>query len=485
MGSTRMLGSVTKSKVRAVSRGRMKLDGSGRMNVSGGSLLIAGASATLVEAAKKTGELSIETLILTPNLTQVGPARIITFSMDGYSRNFTLGQERDELLLRLRTPRTGNNGIEPQSVLTKIEAGKPLHIIVTYRSGEIVAFLNGQQVHKSDRITGDFSNWDDRHQLVIGAEHKDGRGWDGIVDRVAIFNRFMEDDEAIARYRYLYKGGPAPKPRVVVATNNPAPIPEPAPTPPGRVTIPPVSVTPLKPIPLPPRMPRPSAKPASFAAFFRSHCYDCHSGDSAEGGLDFAKLSPDVTQPDSIERWTRIHDRVASHEMPPPDAEQPSSQARNEITGWLASELAFHDQQHREVVLRRLNRLEYRNTVNDLFDINITADINAFMTEDGLAHGFDNIGEALAVSAEQMEVYLKVADIVVKTALGPDRKPHYVNKTVNMKDSIPKDAMNLVRMESDGVVCSTRATARPCCGISTRPFPGCIGSRSGRGPFSL
>ena len=449
MGSTKMLGSVTESKVRAVRRGQMKFDSSGRMNVTGGSLLITGASRPLVEAAKKANELTIETLIATPNLTQVGPARIITFSMDGYSRNFTLGQERDELLFRLRTLRTGTNGIDPQSVLTKLQAGKPQHIIVTYRSGEIVAFLNGEQVYKSDKITGDFSNWDGKHQLVIGEEYKGGRGWNGIVDRVAIFNRFMENDEAVARYRHLY-GGPPPKPRTVASTKPSPTMPKPTRTRPA--TVPAISTPASKPIPLPPRIPKPSTKPASFVTFFHSHCYDCHSGASAEGGLDFAKLTPDVTSPGSLETWTRIHDRVASHEMPPKDADQPSTQSRNEITGWLASELAYHDQQNREVVLRRLNRLEYRNTVNDLFGINITADINEFMTEDGLAHGFDNIGAALAVSAEQMEVYLKVADIVVKTALGPAQKPRYVNKTTNMKTSIPPDATNIVRMENDGVV---------------------------------
>jgi hypothetical protein len=47
------------------------------------------------------------------NLQAEGPARIVSLSWNPFERNFTLGQERDALHFRVRTPFTGENGIRP------------------------------------------------------------------------------------------------------------------------------------------------------------------------------------------------------------------------------------------------------------------------------------------------------------------------------------------------------------------------------------
>lgn len=201
MGSQKALGAAADKSLRLVSRDGAKFDEAGRMVMAGGSFHVSGATSPLLAAAKKSGELTLEAILTAPDLRQVGPARILSFSTDGYHRNFTLAQEREQLLLRLRTPRTGENGMNPQSILGKLEAGKPLHVLVSYRSGELVAYINGRQVHKSNRVTGDFSNWDSQQQLVFGAEYKDGRNWDGVFDGIAILTRFVGAEEAAARFR--------------------------------------------------------------------------------------------------------------------------------------------------------------------------------------------------------------------------------------------------------------------------------------------
>ena len=52
--------------------------------------------------------------------------------------------------------------------------------------------------------------------------------------------------------------------------------------------------------------------------FLQAHCYDCHDGNSAKGGLDLEKLDADLTKPGPLAKWVRIYDRVAKGEMPPP-----------------------------------------------------------------------------------------------------------------------------------------------------------------------
>ena len=232
MGKAAPLGAIAKSQPRLLSRDGAKFDDAGRMVVNGGSFHVQDATAPLLAAAKKTGQLTIETILTTANLRQVGPARILTFSTDGYHRNFTFGQEREQLLLRLRTPRTGANGMNPQSILGSLEANKPLHILVTYRDGELVAYVNGKRVYKSNRVTGDFSNWDAKQQLVFGAEFRDGRNWDGVFDGIAILTRFVGPEEAVARYQSAIGKAravskPTPKPDKP-ATNSPRPIPLPS-----------------------------------------------------------------------------------------------------------------------------------------------------------------------------------------------------------------------------------------------------------------
>ncbi len=58
-------------------------------------------------------QLSVLVWMRPANVTQGGPARIVTYSQDAFSRNFTLGQAGRTLNFRLRTPTTGWNGTAP------------------------------------------------------------------------------------------------------------------------------------------------------------------------------------------------------------------------------------------------------------------------------------------------------------------------------------------------------------------------------------
>ncbi|MBN2092021.1 VanZ family protein, partial [candidate division KSB1 bacterium] len=64
----------------------------------------------IIHHAKKSNQFSIEVLFEPENLTQTGPARIISCSNSTDERNFTLGQVGQNLNFRVRTPLTGLNG---------------------------------------------------------------------------------------------------------------------------------------------------------------------------------------------------------------------------------------------------------------------------------------------------------------------------------------------------------------------------------------
>jgi hypothetical protein len=58
-------------------------------------------------------QLTLVVRMQTNNLKQTGPARIVTYSLNPVSRNFTLGQIGNTLTFRLRTPSSGLNGANP------------------------------------------------------------------------------------------------------------------------------------------------------------------------------------------------------------------------------------------------------------------------------------------------------------------------------------------------------------------------------------
>src|SRR5262249_31868188 len=67
------------------------------------------------------------------------------------------------------------------------------------------------------------------------------------------------------------------------------------------------------------------------------------------------------------------------------------------------------------VTIRRLNRVEYNNTIRDLvgIDFNPAEDFPS----DDVGHGFDNIGDVLTLSPVLMERYLAAAESIMQRAI--------------------------------------------------------------------
>ncbi|MDA1050969.1 MAG: DUF1592 domain-containing protein [Planctomycetota bacterium] len=85
------------------------------------------------------------------------------------------------------------------------------------------------------------------------------------------------------------------------------------------------------------------------------------------------------------------------------------------------------------VVLRRLNRFEYQNTVRDLLGVNV--DFQELLPMDSSAGGFDNVGEALHVSSFLMERYLEAANISLDLAIANRPPPALIKQRYSLKQS--------------------------------------------------
>ena len=183
-------------------RGDVKVDTDGQMDLTGGAFLTQNVNDTLLEACQASNQLTLECLVTTDNLDQSGPARIISFSNDSTHRNFTLGQNGNRFAVRIRTPRTGPNAMGSEFSFSEIEAGKPTHVIVSYFDRHVYCYINGELVHVSNGIQGDFSNWEP-YPLLFGDEASGGRNWEGKLSRIAIYSRFVGVEEAAHKFKLV------------------------------------------------------------------------------------------------------------------------------------------------------------------------------------------------------------------------------------------------------------------------------------------
>ncbi|TWT62067.1 DUF1592 domain-containing protein [Rubinisphaera italica] len=149
--------------------------------------------------------------------------------------------------------------------------------------------------------------------------------------------------------------------------------------------------------------------------FLATYCSDCHTGSSAEAGLEIESLSTTLTDAGTFAVWERIYDRVNAGEMPPKDAEQPTSTNRLDFQRLLHLQLSETHRQSKGTVLRRLNRREYENTLNDIFGTNLN--LEEMLPEDGRSHEFDNVGSTLGLSMVHMQSYIDAMSQVLDAAI--------------------------------------------------------------------
>ena len=180
-------------------RGQARLGADGAMQLAQGAFTAEAANDALLAACKASNELSIEIIVRTDSLRQSGPARIITFSRDPSNRNFTLGQDGDRLILRLRTPPTGPNGVKPQLTLCRAPSTEAQHIVVTYQSGVTTCYVNGTGILSSQRVKGDFSNWEPCH-LLFGDEWSGERDWAGTLYAVTVYARALTPEQVAGNF---------------------------------------------------------------------------------------------------------------------------------------------------------------------------------------------------------------------------------------------------------------------------------------------
>ncbi|MCX7418607.1 MAG: DUF1592 domain-containing protein [Planctomycetia bacterium] len=148
--------------------------------------------------------------------------------------------------------------------------------------------------------------------------------------------------------------------------------------------------------------------------FVKQHCLACHGEKEPKAELSLAKFGDEASILKARKTWLKIVQMVEQGEMPPKEKPKPTA---DEITAIVKAVNDLFDRADKNakpdpgrVTMRRLNRVEYANTLRDL----VGADFNPAVDfpSDDIGHGFDNIGDVLTLSPILMEQYLAAAETV-------------------------------------------------------------------------
>lgn len=160
-----------------------------------------------------------------------------------------------------------------------------------------------------------------------------------------------------------------------------------------------------------------------IAPFVKTHCVRCHGPEKKEGNFRVDQnLKNEFLDPATKEKWGEVVNVLNSHEMPPEGEPQPKPDEVAKVVDWITEQMVRAELVRRDgqIVLRRLNRDEYRNTIRDL--IGIDFDVAAFPL-DPASGGFDNNGKALTMSPLLTELYLDAARKILDRALVEGDQP--------------------------------------------------------------
>lgn len=172
--------------------------------------------------------------------------------------------------------------------------------------------------------------------------------------------------------------------------------------------------------------------------FVAKNCYACHNDKARSGGLDLKSFQNTESVLGDRDHWEHVVEKLKAGEMPPKGIPRPDPADVIKVTNWIETEFARADKHMKpdagRVTARRLNRVEYNNTVRDLLGINFRP-AEDFPADD-YGYGFDNIGDVLSLSPVLMEKYLAAAEKISKAAIFADALP---KATVERQKNDTKD----------------------------------------------
>jgi len=186
--------------------------------------------------------------------------------------------------------------------------------------------------------------------------------------------------------------------------------------------------------------------PETVPKLLNNYCVACHNAKTKTANLDLERLKDPKIALAERDVWESVAERLKSGQMPPPPIPKPPADQVAAALQWAETHIESMDRSRKvdpgRVTARRLNRVEYNNTIRDLLAISFRPADDFPLDDSG--HGFDNIGDVLSLNPNLMEKYLNAADQIVRLAIvsGPAPKPvleKYDIEKIGPTKTVPAD----------------------------------------------
>ena len=149
------------------------------------------AATKVITAVRASSAVTVEAWVAADNLTQTGPARIVSINKNSAQSNIIFGQSAN----RYETQTSTASGTRTQQTPANSASLSLKHVVYTRNSsGLTVTYINGVQVI-SATATGALSNWDTSFRLALANAIGGGKPWVGDLHLVAIYSRSLTSTE--------------------------------------------------------------------------------------------------------------------------------------------------------------------------------------------------------------------------------------------------------------------------------------------------
>jgi hypothetical protein len=165
-----------------------------------------------------------------------------------------------------------------------------------------------------------------------------------------------------------------------------------------------------------------SATTADFSKYVRpileTYCFDCHADGVNKGKVAFDNFTNEQAMIGNHDLWLHVLKNLRAGLMPPQKHDQPTAAEKLVIEQWIKHSVFKVDPENPDpgrVTLRRLNRVEYHNTIQDLLGVDF--DTASDFPPDDTGGGFDDIGDVLTISPMLLEKYVVAANQIIAEAV--------------------------------------------------------------------
>ena len=183
-------------------------------------------------------------------------------------------------------------------------------------------------------------------------------------------------------------------------------------------------------------------------------CMTCHNDRSKAGTLSLDPFKDPFTALAQPAVWQKVVEKVSAGTMPPAAAAPLSPADRDLIVNFARKVPGVADAMNvrpsaGRVTARRLNRVEYNNTIRDLLGV-AARPADEFPVDDS-GYGFDNNGDVLSVSPMLMEKYMQAAEKISRLAVYGETVPEKPTRLVRLMNRRSQDAYDVLSEGNSGI----------------------------------